>query len=184
LTLAADPHNGASNKAAASGAAFSFRFVFEGMSDEAHLSAEQPGPRTASRFPGSHGNRRWPRSDPGAPRTRSQEAVRLITLNKRSDFLAANSGRRAAFGGLVLLVRDRQDENPQKRVGYTVTKKVGNAVIRNRVKRRFRELAREILTERGIAGADHVLIGRNSAVDRDFDKLRNDLNRALAKVAE
>lgn len=70
------------------------------------------------------------------------------------------------------------------RVGYTVTKKIGNAVTRNRMKRRFRELARSILPNAGIAGADHVLIGRNSAVDRDYEKLRNDLNRALAKVAE
>lgn len=184
MTLGSDPHNGASNKAAASGAAFSFRFVFEGMSDEAHLSAEQLGPRTASRFPGSHGDRRWSRRDPGASCPRSQEAVRLITLNKRSDFLAANSGKRAAFGGLVLLVRDRHDDDPQMRVGYTVTKKIGNAVVRNRVKRRFRELARDILPQNGITGADHVLIGRNSAVERDFDKLRNDLHRALAKVAQ
>ncbi len=72
----------------------------------------------------------------------------------------------------------------QMRVGYTVTKKVGNAVIRNRVKRRFRELARELLPEAGVAGADHVIIGRNSAVERDFGKLRSDLAKALAKVAE
>ncbi len=70
------------------------------------------------------------------------------------------------------------------RVGYTVTKKVGNAVIRNRVKRRFRELARELLPQAGVAGADHVIIGRNSAVERDFGKLRSDLAKALAKVAE
>ena len=83
-----------------------------------------------------------------------------------------------------MLVRDRQDSTAQIRVGYTVTKKVGNAVIRNRVKRRFRELARELLPETGIAGADHVIIGRNSAVERDFAKLRSDLAKALAKVAE
>ena len=83
-----------------------------------------------------------------------------------------------------MLVRDRQDSTAQIRVGYTVTKKVGNAVIRNRVKRRFRELARELLPEAGIAGADHVIIGRNSAVERDFAKLRSDLAKALAKVAE
>lgn len=70
------------------------------------------------------------------------------------------------------------------RVGYTVTKKVGNAVIRNRVKRRFRELAQELLPQAGVAGADHVIIGRNSAVERDFGKLRSDLAKALAKVAE
>ena len=83
-----------------------------------------------------------------------------------------------------MLVRNRQDSSAQIRVGYTVTKKVGNAVIRNRVKRRFRELARELLPEAGIAGADHVIIGRNSAVERDFAKLRSDLAKALAKVAE
>ena len=83
-----------------------------------------------------------------------------------------------------MLVRDRQDATTQIRVGYTVTKKVGNAVIRNRVKRRFRELARELLPQAGIAGADHVIIGRNSAVERDFAKLRSDLAKALAKVAE
>ena len=83
-----------------------------------------------------------------------------------------------------MLVRNRQDATTQIRVGYTVTKKVGNAVIRNRVKRRFRELARELLPEAGIAGADHVIIGRNSAVERDFAKLRSDLAKALAKVAE
>ena len=83
-----------------------------------------------------------------------------------------------------MLVRDRQDATAQIRVGYTVSKKVGNAVIRNRVKRRFRELARELLPEAGIAGADHVIIGRNSAVERDFAKLRSDLAKALAKVAE
>ena len=81
-------------------------------------------------------------------------------------------------------VRDRQDSTAQMRVGYTVTKKVGNAVIRNRVKRRFRELARELLPQAGVAGADHVIIGRNSAVERDFGKLRSDLAKALAKVAE
>lgn len=83
-----------------------------------------------------------------------------------------------------MLVRDRQDSTAQMRVGYTVTKKVGNAVIRNRVKRRFRELARELLPQAGVAGADHVIIGRNSAVERDFAKLRSDLAKALAKVAE
>ena len=184
MTLVGNAHNGPINKAAASGAAFSFRFVFEGMSDEAHLPAEQLGPRTASRFPGSHGNRRRSRRDPGTSCSRSQEAVGLITLNKRSDFLAANSGKRAASGGLVLLVRDRDDSDPQMRVGYTVTKKIGNAVTRNRMKRRFRELAHEILPKSGISGADHVLIGRNSAIDRDFDKLREDLTKALAKVAQ
>ena len=82
----------------------------------------------------------------------------------------------------MLLVRERGDGDPQKRVGFTVTKKIGNAVIRNRIKRRFRALAREVIPERGIGGADHVMIGRSAAIDREYSVLRQDLERALAKV--
>ena len=84
--------------------------------------------------------------------------------------------------GFVLLVRNRNDGDATKRVGFTVTKKIGGAVVRNRMKRRFRALSREVLPERGIAGADHVLIGRSGGIERDFAALRSDLERALAKV--
>ena len=70
-----------------------------------------------------------------------------------------------------------------KRVGFTVTKKIGNAVIRNRMKRRFRALAAELLPESGVRGADHVLIGRAGGVDRDFGKLRAELDKALRKLS-
>ena len=69
------------------------------------------------------------------------------------------------------------------RLGLTVSKKVGNAVIRNRMKRRFRELARAVLPEAGIPGADHVLIGRNGGIERPFAELAADLKRALGKLA-
>jgi len=82
----------------------------------------------------------------------------------------------------VLLVRDRDDGDALRRVGFTVSKKVGGAVVRNRMKRRFRALAREILPEQGYAGADHVMIGRGSGIERDFGELRQDLVRALAKA--
>lgn len=85
--------------------------------------------------------------------------------------------------GFVLLVRPRDDADPVMRVGFTVTKKIGNAVIRNRMKRRFRALARETLPEFGIAGADHVLIGRAGGIERDYAALAADLKRALRKVA-
>lgn len=68
------------------------------------------------------------------------------------------------------------------RVGYTVTKKIGGAVVRNRMKRRFRALAAEILPVEGVAGADHVLIGRAGGVERPFDDLRRELSRALLRV--
>ena len=85
--------------------------------------------------------------------------------------------------GFVLLVRYREDGDPLMRIGYTVTKKIGNAVVRNRMKRRLRALAREMLPESGVRGADHVLIGRNGGVERDFALLRAELRKALAKVA-
>ena len=84
--------------------------------------------------------------------------------------------------GFVLLVRDRADGSPEQRVGYTVSRKVGNAVVRNRMKRRFRALAREILPTSGVPGADHVLIGRQSGIERPFAELRDDLLKALRKV--
>jgi ribonuclease P protein component len=69
-----------------------------------------------------------------------------------------------------------------KRIGYTVSKKVGNAVVRNRMKRRFRELARELIPTRGHTGSDHVMIGRSGGIERQFDELRLDLTRALEKA--
>jgi len=82
----------------------------------------------------------------------------------------------------VLLVRDRKDGDPQMRVGFTVTKKVGGAVVRNRMKRRFRALARELVPSKGIAGADHVMIGRGTGIEREFALLRNELAGALDRL--
>ena len=107
----------------------------------------------------------------------------LVTLTKRADFLAANRGRRAPMPGFVLLVRPRGDEDQTMRIGYTVTKKIGNAVVRNRMKRRFRALVRAMLPDLGIPGADHVLIGRAGGIERNFATLAGDLKRALHKLA-
>ncbi len=85
--------------------------------------------------------------------------------------------------GFVLLVRDRADGDPGIRIGYTVTKKIGGAVVRNRMKRRLRALARDLLPTGGVPGADHVLIGRQGGIERDYAKLRAELGKALGKVA-
>jgi ribonuclease P protein component len=84
--------------------------------------------------------------------------------------------------GFVLLVRPRGDGDPAMRLGITVTKKIGGAVIRNRMKRRFRALARALLPELGVAGADHVLIGRAGGVEREFGLLEAELRKALGKL--
>jgi len=106
----------------------------------------------------------------------------LRRLVRRSEFLAANAGKRVPMPGFVLLIRARADEDPVMGVGFTVTKKIGNAVVRNRMKRRFRALAREILPEAGVAGADHVLIGRSGGLERDYALLGSELRKALAKA--
>jgi ribonuclease P protein component len=152
------------------------------MSDEAHLSAEQSGPQAAARVSPPHGDGRRAQAAERAPGARPQEAQRLATIRKRADVLAANAGRRASSPGFVLLVRDRGDGDPAKRVGFTVTKKIGGAVVRNRMKRRLRALAREILPAGGIPGADHVLIGRSGGVEREFALLRQELASALERL--
>ena len=85
--------------------------------------------------------------------------------------------------GFVLLVRRRGDDDSTVRVGYTVTKKIGNAVVRNRMKRRFRELLRAALPAAGLPDHDHVLIGRSSGIERDYATLAGELKRALRKLA-
>jgi ribonuclease P protein component len=149
------------------------------MSDEAHFPAEQSGPQAAARVPQPHGDGRRPQGAERAPRARPQEAQRLVTISKRADFLAANGGRRTTTPGFILLVRDRKDADPAMRVGFTVTKKIGGAVVRNRMKRRFRALAREIMPAKGLAGSDHVMIGRAKGIERDFGLLRDELANAL-----
>jgi ribonuclease P protein component len=152
------------------------------MSDEAHLPAEQSRPQAASRVPRPHGDGGRPQGAERPARPRPQEAQRLITLTKRTDFVAANGGKRISTPGFLLLVRDRQDSDPAIRVGFTVTKKIGSAVIRNRMKRRFRALAREIMPVKGIAGSDHVMIGRSRGIEREFGLLRNELEGALDRA--
>jgi len=85
--------------------------------------------------------------------------------------------------GFILLLRDRRDGDPCVRLGLTVSKKVGGAVVRNRMKRRFRALVRELLPESGVDGADLVLIGRPNGIERDYGLLRDELKRALAKAS-
>ena len=83
--------------------------------------------------------------------------------------------------GLVLQALPRNDDEPA-RLGFTVTKKIGNAVIRNRTRRRLKEVARLVLTEQPVSGVDLVLIGREGTAKRDFAALQDDLRRALTRA--
>ncbi|WP_025897832.1 ribonuclease P protein component [Sneathiella glossodoripedis] len=105
-------------------------------------------------------------------------------LKKRADFLRVASVRRKwATPGIVLQAApDSGADAGFLRVGFTATKKTGNAVKRNRIKRRLRALADEILPSHAKTGWDYVLIGRKATFDRDFNALREDLLKALNKV--
>ncbi|MEQ8283516.1 MAG: ribonuclease P protein component [Parvibaculum sp.] len=102
-------------------------------------------------------------------------------LRKRRDFLAAAHGRKRAERGLVLQALDRHDSGAP-RAGFTVTRKVGNAVTRNRAKRRLRAAAAEILPLAAKPGYDYVLIGRHSTPTRRWAELLADLTAALNEV--
>jgi ribonuclease P protein component len=102
-------------------------------------------------------------------------------LRQRSDFLAAASGLKVPTAGFVLQARKRGDDGPV-RVGFTVSRKVGTAVERNRVRRRLKEVVR-LSAESGLpSGHDYVLIGRRAALSLPFDKITEDFTRALRRL--
>jgi ribonuclease P protein component len=102
-------------------------------------------------------------------------------LRQRADFLAAAAGSRAPLSGFVLQALRRREDGPV-RVGFTVSKKVGNAVQRNRVRRRLREMVRLAPAAQMRPGYDYVLIGRGAALRMPFERLVEDFGRALGRV--
>ena len=125
-----------------------------------------------------------PAGEDGAGR----KAAAMTTMTRRADFLRAASARRQGTAGFLLQARRRDPAEPVEpsgamRVGYTCSKKLGNAVARNRAKRRLRALAREVIPAEGQGGWDYVLVGRPEATaTRDFAEMRADLARALSRV--
>ena len=105
----------------------------------------------------------------------------MVRLKRRAEFVqVARTGRKVAMPGLVLqaLARGRGPA----RIGFTVTKKVGNAVIRNRTRRRLKEAARLLLRTRPVADVDLVVVGRDATRGRPFPALMDDLRHALDKA--
>jgi ribonuclease P protein component len=103
-------------------------------------------------------------------------------LRKRADFVAAASGIKIPAATFVLQARDRQDRGPI-RIGFTVSKKVGNAVERNRVRRRLREVVRLKSDDALRSGHDYVLVGRRAALSAEFAQLAGEYERAIARLA-
>ncbi len=115
---------------------------------------------------------------PGTP-----PAVSFCVLQKRADFLRAASAKRQATAGFLLQARARGDDQATIRVGYTCSKKIGNAVMRNRAKRRLRAIARSVLPRLAQPGWDYVLVGRPGAtVTKLFSDLERDLRSALQTI--
>jgi ribonuclease P protein component len=107
----------------------------------------------------------------------------LETLKNRPDFLRAASAKRQGTGGFMLQARARGNDSTRVRVGYTASKKIGNAVVRNRAKRRLRAVVRAVMPGAARAGWDYVLVARPQAtVTRDFAALLDDLRAALDRV--
>lgn len=166
---------------------------------ETHLSAQQTGSQTPSWLPFAHGDPRWSSRYRQAPCARPEEAERIIRQNapsakdgaptvevikKRRDFLAARNGVRQHSQAFVLqLVRNLNNEADTVRFGITVTKRIGNAVVRNRIKRRLRAAIAHISSElpAEFQGVDVVIIARTEALTQTFDALASDLLDGVGK---
>lgn len=114
---------------------------------------------------------------PGDPAPLSIEHIR-----RRPDFLAAQRGRSIAKGAVVVQALPKPDQ-PVARAGFTATRKIGGAVVRNRAKRRLREAARLMLPQFGRAGVDYVFIARGGTTSRPWPRLLDDVKSALISLA-
>jgi len=107
----------------------------------------------------------------------------MFTIRRRRDFLAARSGERVGTTGFLLLKSAGSAGPDHIRAGFTVTRKLGGAVLRNRIRRRLKEAARAVLPTAGEAGFDYVFIARPAALNRKFDDLLDDVKRALLRLS-
>lgn len=121
-------------------------------------------------------------ASPSASEGASASSIRLRRLQKRAEFLFVAQGMAAARGAVLIQGRAREGA-ADIGVGFTATKKIGDAVTRNRAKRRLREAARMMLPLHGQAGHDYVLIARSGTTVRPWDRLVDDVKSALTSLA-
>ncbi|WP_395644617.1 ribonuclease P protein component [Terricaulis sp.] len=107
--------------------------------------------------------------------------IDLIRLTRRAQFLFVREGLRASRANVLIEARRRADSGPTG-VGFTASKKVGSAVLRNRARRRLREAARPLLAEYGLPGVDYVLVARQSTPDAAWEALLDDVGNALIRL--
>lgn len=111
------------------------------------------------------------------------DPFKIERLTSRPQFLAAAKGVSEARGAVVVQRLDRGDGDGSVRLGFTATRKVGNAVIRNRAKRRLREAARAAVPLLAVPGSDYVFVARMGTADRPWDRLLDDVKSALTRLA-
>ena len=163
--------------------------------DETDLSTQPACAQASARFPGPDGDARrtqgYRRTQSPRPqaavsltrqRARPTGAANLNRLRTRSDYKAVSRGTRVVRPGFILLAARREETDLPARFGFTVSRRVGNAVTRNRVRRRLKELVRTS-SAAPAAGTDYVLIGRSAAAGRRFSAMADDLATAMARIA-
>ncbi|WP_332677693.1 ribonuclease P protein component [Brevundimonas sp.] len=111
------------------------------------------------------------------------ELFKIERMTSRPQFLAAAKGVSEARGAVVVQRLDRGDDRPVVRLGFTATRKVGNAVVRNRAKRRLKEAARAMAPLLAVPGSDYVFVARAGTADRPWDRLLDDVKSALTRLA-
>jgi ribonuclease P protein component len=158
---------------------------------EADLSTEQAGAQAPPWVPCPHGHQGRAQGGGCPARTRAQAAQRLTAparrwpamerLRRRAEFLAVAAGAKVPASAFVLQARPRDDAGPA-RVGFTVSKKVGTAVERNRVRRRLKEAVRRSASQAMRCGHDYVIVGRRTALTMDFERLIGELQQSLVRL--
>ncbi|MBR5598639.1 MAG: ribonuclease P protein component [Alphaproteobacteria bacterium] len=108
--------------------------------------------------------------------------TKILTFKKRKDFLRVAQGQYVATHNMVLQATRSLFDDDNIRVGYTATKKIGNAVIRSKSKRRLRAIVREVLEKNALKHIDYIFIARKDTANCDFLELKRDVIYALKRI--